>query len=213
MAKELPGCPVEVTLQLIGNKWKVLIIRDLLDGTRRFSELKRSVTGITQKVLTANLRALEESGLLSRQAYAEIPPRVEYTLTAAGYSLKPVIAAMEAWGLDYKEGAVKPTPKPKRKKAAPKPAEPAPEVAAAPVELVAEPEIPVEAIAEPEAPIEAAVEAVTKAATEAATEAATKPAAKAKKAAKAKPAPAAEEAAPAEAAGAEEEPWELDSLF
>jgi DNA-binding HxlR family transcriptional regulator len=102
MAKELPACPVEVTLQLMGNKWKVLIMRDLLEGTKRFGELKKSVGSITQKVLTQNLREMEESGLVTRKVYAEVPPRVEYTLTETGYSLKPVLDSMIQWGNFYK---------------------------------------------------------------------------------------------------------------
>lgn len=99
----LPACPVETTLTLIGNKWKVLILRDLMGGTRRFGELQRSVGGVTQKVLTAQLRAMEQSGLLTRKVYAEVPPRVEYTLTETGYSLKPVLDAMQDWGREYKQ--------------------------------------------------------------------------------------------------------------
>ena len=95
---ELPACPVEVTLSVIGNKWKVLIIRDLMGGTRRFGELKRSVGGISQKVLTSNLRDMEEEGLLTRISYNEIPPRVEYTLTDLGRSLEPVLSSMVQWG-------------------------------------------------------------------------------------------------------------------
>ncbi len=102
MKKELPPCPVETTLSLISDKWKILILRDLLTGTKRFGELKRSVTGISQKVLTANLRQMEENALLTRKVYAEVPPRVEYTLTDLGLSLKPVLSAMEVWGMDYK---------------------------------------------------------------------------------------------------------------
>lgn len=101
-AKELPACPVETTLTLIGDKWKVLILRDLMPGTKRFGELKRSVGNVTQKVLTAQLRQMEESGLLTRTVYAEVPPRVEYTLTELGYSLKPVLDAMWSWGEAYK---------------------------------------------------------------------------------------------------------------
>ena len=100
--KELPACPVETTLMLIGDKWKVLILRDLMDGTRRFGELKKSIGTVSQKVLTAQLRDMEEKGLLTRKVYAEVPPRVEYTLTETGYSLKPVLDAMWAWGADYK---------------------------------------------------------------------------------------------------------------
>ena len=99
---ELPACPVETTLMLIGDKWKVLILRDLMDGTKRFGELKKSIGTVSQKVLTAQLRDMEEKGLLSRKVYAEVPPRVEYTLTETGYSLKPVLDSMWAWGLDYK---------------------------------------------------------------------------------------------------------------
>ena len=99
---ELPACPVETTLMLIGDKWKVLILRDLMDGTKRFGELKKSIGTVSQKVLTAQLRDMEEKGLLNRKVYAEVPPRVEYTLTETGYSLKPVLDSMWAWGLDYK---------------------------------------------------------------------------------------------------------------
>ena len=102
MEKNLPACPVETTLMLISDRWKVLIIRDLLDGTKRFGELKRSVGNVSQKVLTANLRAMEESGLLTRTVYAEVPPRVEYSLTELGQSLKPVLDAMRNWGEGYK---------------------------------------------------------------------------------------------------------------
>ena len=102
MKKELPACPIETTLMLISDRWKVLIIRDLLDGTKRFGELKRSVGNVSQKVLTANLRSMEDSGLLTRKVYAEVPPRVEYTLTETGYSLKPILDAMVAWGTEYK---------------------------------------------------------------------------------------------------------------
>ena len=102
MDKTLQACPVETTLMLISDRWKVLIIRDLLDGTKRFGELKRSVGNVSQKVLTANLRSMEDSGLLTRKVYAEVPPRVEYTLTETGYSLKPILDAMVAWGTEYK---------------------------------------------------------------------------------------------------------------
>ena len=94
MQKKLSDCPVEVTLNLIGNKWKILILRDLIDGTKRFGELKRSVGSITQKVLTYNLREMEEAGLLTRKVYAEVPPKVEYTLTETGFSLKPILDSM-----------------------------------------------------------------------------------------------------------------------
>lgn len=101
-AKSLPACPVETTLTLIGNKWKVLILRELLSGTKRFGELKKSIGSVSQKVLTAQLRDMEGNGLLSRKVYAEVPPRVEYTLTDLGYSLKPILDAMWNWGEEYK---------------------------------------------------------------------------------------------------------------
>ena len=99
---KLPACPVETTLMLIGDKWKVLILRDLMHGTMRFGELKKSIGTVSQNVLTTQLRDMEEKGLLNRKVYAEVPPRVEYTLTETGYSLKPVLDAMWAWGADYK---------------------------------------------------------------------------------------------------------------
>ena len=104
MSKPIPACPVEMTLQLMGDKWKILILRDLLTGTKRFGELKKSLTGITQKVLTSNLRAMESSGLLTREVFPEVPPRVEYTLTDTGYSLKPILDSMYSWGENYKRG-------------------------------------------------------------------------------------------------------------
>ena len=100
--KQVPACPVETTLSLIGDKWKVLILRDLMDGTKRFGELKKSIGSVSQKVLTAQLRDMEENGLVNRTVYAEVPPRVEYSLTEIGHSLKPIIDAMMAWGMDYK---------------------------------------------------------------------------------------------------------------
>lgn len=103
MSKDLPACPVETTLMLIGNKWKVLIIRDLINGTKRFGELKKSIGTISQKVLTSNLRDMEESGLIKRKVYAEVPPRVEYSLTKTGKSLKSVIDSMIKWGNTYKQ--------------------------------------------------------------------------------------------------------------
>ncbi|AGM23878.1 transcriptional regulator [Fusobacterium nucleatum] len=102
LKKDLPACPVELTLLLISNKWKVLIIRDLLDGTKRFSELKKSINNISQKVLTSNLREMEENNLLTRKVYPEIPPRVEYTLTDIGYSLKTLLDDMDKWGTWYR---------------------------------------------------------------------------------------------------------------
>ena len=100
--KDLPACPVETTLTLIGDKWKVLILRDLMPGTKRFGELKKSIGNVSQKVLTAQLRAMEESGLLTRTVYAEVPPRGEYTLTELGKSLKPILDALWNWGEEYK---------------------------------------------------------------------------------------------------------------
>lgn len=102
-APNLPACPVETTLTLISDKWKVLILRDLLTGTKRFGELRKSIGTVSQKVLTSQLRQMEESELLTRKVYAEVPPRVEYTLTELGYSLKPIMDAMWAWGENYKK--------------------------------------------------------------------------------------------------------------
>lgn len=100
---DLPTCPVETTLLLIGDKWKVLILRDLLPGTKRFGELKKSIGSISQKVLTSQLRAMEQQGLVHREVFPEVPPRVEYSLTELGYSLKPVLDSMSAWGEDFKK--------------------------------------------------------------------------------------------------------------
>ena len=97
----LPACPVETTLMLIGDKWKVLILRDLMPGTRRFGELKKSIGSVSQKVLTAQLRDMEAKGLVSRKVYAEVPPREEYSLTDLGKSLKPILDAMWVWGEGY----------------------------------------------------------------------------------------------------------------
>lgn len=102
MKQELPACPVEITMSLIGDKWKVLIIRDLLTGTKRFGELKKSLTGISQKVLTNNLRQMESSGLILRKVYAEVPPKVEYSLSDTGLSLKPILDSMVKWGNEYR---------------------------------------------------------------------------------------------------------------
>ena len=98
--QQLPACPVETTLTLISDKWKVLILRDLLPGTKRFGELKKSLGHVSQKVLTSQLRQMEENGLLTRTVYPEVPPRVEYSL---GYSLKPILDAMSTWGQNYKD--------------------------------------------------------------------------------------------------------------
>ena len=106
LKKDLPACPVELTLLLISNKWKILIIRDLLDGTKRFSELKKSINNISQKVLTSNLREMEENELLTRKVYPEVPPRVEYTLTDIGYSLKTLLDDMDKWGTWYRNEVI-----------------------------------------------------------------------------------------------------------
>lgn len=102
LPSNLPACPVGVTLLLLSNKWTILILRDLLSGTKRFGELKKSLSGVSQKVLTANLRSLEEKGIIVREVYPEVPPRVEYTLTDLGKTLEPIIDSMHAWGEFYK---------------------------------------------------------------------------------------------------------------
>lgn len=101
-SKDLPKCPIETSVKMLGCKWRILIIRELLTGTKRFGELKKAITGITQKVLTSKLREMEELGLLERKIYPQIPPRVEYTLTDIGYSLRPVVDTLKDWGKDYK---------------------------------------------------------------------------------------------------------------
>lgn len=100
--KSLPTCPVETTLTMIGDKWKVLILRDLMPGTKRFGELKKSIGSVSQKVLTAQLRDMEQNGLVHREVFAEVPPRVEYSLTELGRSLKPILDAMWNWGEEFK---------------------------------------------------------------------------------------------------------------
>jgi DNA-binding HxlR family transcriptional regulator len=101
--KDLPKCPIETTTMMLGCKWRILIIRELLTGTKRFNELKKSVKGITQKVLTAKLRQMEDLGLLERKIYPQNPPKVEYSLTDVGYTLAPVIDSMKSWGKDFKK--------------------------------------------------------------------------------------------------------------
>ena len=101
--EELPDCPVATTVQLIGNKWKLLIIRNLLIRPWRFNEMLRSIPGISQKVLTDNLRALEADGIITRTVFPEVPPRVEYALSELGASIRPIIQTMEAWGLSYQQ--------------------------------------------------------------------------------------------------------------
>ena len=100
--EELPECPVATCVQLIGNKWKLLIIRNLLSGPQRFTEMKKTISGISQKVLTDNLRALEADGLVNREVFAEVPPRVVYSLSELGNTLRPILTAMQEWGTEYK---------------------------------------------------------------------------------------------------------------
>lgn len=101
--EELPECPVATTVRLIGNKWKLLMIRNLVfDGTQRFTDFLRTIPSLSKKVLTDNLRALEEDGLIEREVFAEVPPRVEYSLSPLGKSLKPILEAMSDWGSEYK---------------------------------------------------------------------------------------------------------------
>lgn len=101
--EELPECPVATAVQLIGNKWKLLILRNLIyNGTQRFTDFVRTIPGISKKVLTDNLRTLEDDGLVERKVFAEVPPRVEYSLSELGKTLKPVLDALSSWGEDYK---------------------------------------------------------------------------------------------------------------
>ena len=101
--EELPACPVATTVQLIGSKWKLLIMRNLLVRPWRFNELKKDLEGISQKVLTDSLRSMEEDGIIIRTVYPEVPPRVEYSLSELGESMRPIIGAMESWGTEYKK--------------------------------------------------------------------------------------------------------------
>lgn len=101
--EELPDCPVATTVQLIGNKWKLLILRNLLSRPWRFNELRKDLEGISQKVLTESLRSMESDGIIVRTVYAEVPPRVEYSLSELGETLRPILDAMQAWGKEYKE--------------------------------------------------------------------------------------------------------------
>ncbi|MBQ9302784.1 helix-turn-helix domain-containing protein [Butyrivibrio sp.] len=102
--EELPDCPVATTVSLIGSKWKLLIIRNLLVRPWRFNELQKSLEGISQKVLTDSLRSMEEDGIITRTVFPEVPPRVEYALSELGESMRPIIKSMEAWGNNYKQG-------------------------------------------------------------------------------------------------------------
>ena len=104
---ELPDCPVQTTVQLIGSKWKLLIMRNLLVRPWRFNELHKSLEGISQKVLTDSLRSMEEDGIITRTVYPEVPPRVEYALSELGESMRPIIKSMETWGTAYKAEFVK----------------------------------------------------------------------------------------------------------
>lgn len=104
MAKTITNCPVEYTASLIGNKWKIIILRDLLTGTKRYNELTRSVVGISAKVLTENLRDLERDGIVKRTVYPVVPPKVEYSLTDMGWDLEEVLNAMKSFGIKYKDG-------------------------------------------------------------------------------------------------------------
>lgn len=107
--EEMPACPVATTVQLIGSKWKILIIRNLMGRPWRFSELKKDLDGISQKVLTDSLRSMEEDGIVTRTVYPEVTPRVEYALSELGESMRPIIKAMEIWGTEYKEKYAKKT--------------------------------------------------------------------------------------------------------
>ena len=100
--EELPACPVATTVQMVGSKWKLLILRNLLARPWRFNELRKNLEGISQKVLTDSLRSMEEDGIITRTVYPEAPPRVEYSLSELGQSMRPIIKAMEQWGIDYK---------------------------------------------------------------------------------------------------------------
>lgn len=107
--EEMPACPVAKTVQLIGSKWKILVIRNLMGRPWRFNELKKDLDGISQKVLTDSLRSMEEDGIVTRTVYPEVPPRVEYALSELGESMRPIIKAMEIWGTEYKEKYAKKT--------------------------------------------------------------------------------------------------------
>lgn len=102
--EELPDCPVATTVSLIGSKWKLLIMRNLLVRPWRFNELQKNLEGISQKVLTDSLRSMESDGIITRTVYPEVPPRVEYALSELGESMRPIIKSMEEWGLEYKKG-------------------------------------------------------------------------------------------------------------
>lgn len=105
--EEMPACPVATTVQMIGSKWKLLIMRNLLERPWRFNELKKDLDGISQKVLTDSLRSMEANGIIIRTVYPEVPPRVEYSLSELGESMRPILEAMKQWGLDYKASTEK----------------------------------------------------------------------------------------------------------
>ena len=105
--EEMPACPVATTLQLIGSKWKILIMRNLMSRPWRFNELKKDLEGVSQKVLTDSLRSMEEDGIVIRTVYPEVPPKVEYSLSELGESMRPIIKAMEIWGTEYKKNISK----------------------------------------------------------------------------------------------------------
>jgi DNA-binding HxlR family transcriptional regulator len=100
--KDLPACPVATTVDIIGSKWKLLILRDIKDGPKRFGELRKNLAGISQKVLTDSLRSMEQDGIVSRTVFPEVPPRVEYRLSELGKTMRPILDAMESWGKEYK---------------------------------------------------------------------------------------------------------------
>ena len=102
---EMPICPVATTVQIIGSKWKLLIMRNLLARPWRFNELKKDLSGISQKVLTDSLRSMENDGIITRTVYPQVPPKVEYALSPLGESMRPILDAMEKWGTDYKNSA------------------------------------------------------------------------------------------------------------
>ena len=101
--EEMPACPVATTVQLIGSKWKLLILRNLMARPWRFNELRKDLDGVSQKVLTDSLRAMESDGIITRTVYPEVPPRVEYALSSLGETMRPILDAMEKWGREYKE--------------------------------------------------------------------------------------------------------------
>ena len=104
--EEMPACPVATTVALIGSKWKLLIMRNLLSRPWRFNELRKDLNGVSQKVLTDSLRSMEEDGIIIRTVYPEVPPRVEYSLSELGESMRPIMDAMETWGTEYKKSRI-----------------------------------------------------------------------------------------------------------